>query len=289
MTSLDRTQAKDHLRWRDAHGHFGLLFKSLFLLVLVAITLSPFVIMLSVSFGKNIRFITFPLRLIPSPATLDNYLLLFGSTMVPRWLLNSLFITTVGTVSATITSSLAGYAFARGEFVGKTLLFILFLGILMVPMTIRIVPLYIVLSRLRMLNTYAALIGPWAGSAFGTFLLRQQYQTIPTDYDDAARIDGASDFQICYRVLLPQLKPALATLAALRFMDHWNDFLYPMVVTSRAHMRTLTVGLGTVFKMGGDVGLDMAGAVIGFVPTLIIYLSCQRYVTRGATLSGLKM
>jgi len=233
-------------------------------------------------------FISFPIRLIPNPITLDNFLLLFRKTMVLRWLFNSVYTTTMGVLFTLITSSLAGYAFARGDFIGKNLLFTLFLGMLMVPMTARIVPMFIVLAKLNIVNTYWALIGPWLASAFGTFMLRQSYLGIPRDYDDAAKIDGANEFHIYYKVLLPQITPSLATLATIRFMVQWNDFLYPMVVTSRAHLRTLTVGLGTVVRQGGDAGLDMAGAVMGFLPTFIVFLIGQRYIVRGVPLSGLK-
>jgi multiple sugar transport system permease protein len=208
--------------------------------------------------------------------------------MAFRWLFNSFFVAIVSTVGGVITSTMAGYAFARGNFLGKNIIFILFLGILMMPDTAVIVPQFIVLSRLNLVNTYTALIGPWFASIFGTFLMRQQFLSIPRDYDDAATIDGANLWQIYWRVLLPQVKPAMATLAVLRFMGNWNSFLYPMVVTSRAEMRTLTVGLGTVARAGGDAGLDMAGAVVGFLPTFIIFILLQKYIIQGISLSGIK-
>ena len=251
-------------------------------------TVGPFVIMLSVSLTKDIRFITFPMPLLPNPFTLENFDLLFSKTMAGRWLFNSFYTATVATLGGVITSAAAGYAFARGEFWGRDFLFMLFLGILMMPATALIVPLFIVLARLGLINTYTALIGPWFASIFGTFMLRQQYLSIPRDYDDAATIDGASLFQIWWQVLLPQLKPAMATLAILRFMGHWNSFLYPMIVTSKAHLRTLTVGLGTVVRSGGDAGLDMAGAVLGFMPTFLIFMIGQKYIIQGVALSGIK-
>lgn len=258
------------------------------MLVVAITTVGPFIIMLSVSFTQNIRFITFPVQLIPDPITLENFQTLFSKTMAFRWLFNSFFVAIVSTVGGVITSTMAGYAFARGNFLGKNIIFILFLGILMMPDTAVIVPQFIVLSRLGLVNTYTALIGPWFASIFGTFLMRQQFLSIPRDYDDAATIDGANLWQIYWRVLLPQLKPAMATLAVLRFMGNWNSFLYPMVVTSKAEMRTLTVGLGTVARAGGDAGLDMAGAVIGFLPTFIIFILLQKYIIQGISLSGLK-
>jgi len=259
-----------------------------FMIMVAVSTVGPFVIMLSVSLTQNIRFITFPIDLIPSPITLENFQTLYSKTMALRWLGNSMYVATVSTLGGVITSTMAGYAFARGTFLGKTVLFTLFLGILMMPSTALIVPQFVVLSRLGLVNTYTALIGPWFASIFGTFLMRQQYLSIPRDYDDAATVDGAGLWQVYYKVLLPQLKPAMATLAVLRFMGNWNDFLYPLLVTSKADMRTLTVGLGTVARSGGDAGLDMAGAVTGFLPTFLIFVLGQKYIVQGITLTGLK-
>ncbi|MEZ4860756.1 MAG: carbohydrate ABC transporter permease [Caldilineaceae bacterium] len=259
------------------------------LMIVVAIsTVGPFLIMLAVSLTQNIRFIVFPIDLIPDPITVENFQTLFSKTMALRWLFNSVFVATVATAGGVITSTMAGYAFARGNFLGKNIIFTLFLGILMMPEAAAIVPQFIVLSRLGLVNTYTALIGPWFASIFGTFLMRQQFLSIPRDYDDAATIDGANLWQTWWSVLMPQVKPAMATLAVLRFMGNWNDFLYPMIVTSRAEMRTLTVGLGTVARSGGDAGLDMAGAVIGFLPTFLVFIFMQRYIIQGISLSGVK-
>ena len=251
-------------------------------------TVGPFVIMLSVSLSESVRFITFPIEFPPNPITLENFNTLFSRTLALRWLFNSVFVAVVSTLGGVITSTMAGYAFARGEFPGKRIIFTLFLGILMMPETALIVPQFIVLSSLGLVNTYTALIGPWFASIFGTFLMRQQYLSIPRDYDDAATMDGANLWQIYWVVLLPQLKPAMATLAVLRFMGNWNSFFYPMVVTSKATLLTLTVGLGTVARSGGDAGLDMAGAVIGFLPTFLIFIFMQRYIIQGISLSGVK-
>jgi multiple sugar transport system permease protein len=259
------------------------------LMIGVAITtVGPFLIMITVSLSENVRFITFPIEFPPNPITLENFDILFTRTLALRWLFNSVFVAVVSTLGGVITSTMAGYAFARGDFPGKRIIFTLFLGILMMPETALIVPQFVVLSSLGLVNTYTALIGPWFASIFGTFLMRQQYLSIPRDYDDAATMDGANIWQIYWLVLLPQLKPAMATLAVLRFMGNWNSFFYPMVVTSRATLLTLTVGLGTVARSGGDAGLDMAGAVIGFLPTFFIFIFMQRYIIQGISLSGVK-
>jgi multiple sugar transport system permease protein len=253
-------------------------------------TIMPFLVMIVYSITWNPKALTFPVKWIPDPMTLYNYGVLFARTQIVRWIINSFIICGVSTAGALITSSMAGYAFARGNFVGKNVLFTLFLGILMVPLEARIVPVFIVLAKLNLVNTYAALIGPSFASIFGTFMLRQFYLGIPRDYDDAAVIDGANRFQVYWKVLLPQLTPALATLAVLRFMGVWNEFLYPLVVTTSATMRTVTVGLATIITGAsiGGVGIDMAGAVVGFIPTLAFFLLGQRYLIEGISLSGVK-
>ena len=256
--------------------------------VVAVTTVGPFLIMLSVSLTAGLRFIVFPISLIPDPFTFDNFVTLFDRTMALRWLFNSVYVALISTIGGVITSAMAGYAFARGNFWGKNVIFMLFLGILIMPDTALIVPQFVVLSQLGLVNTYTALIGPWFASIFGPFLMRQQFLSIPRDYDDAATIDGANLWQIFWRVLLPQVGPAMATLAVLRFMGNWNSFLYPLVVTSKGTMLTLTVGLGTVARSGGDAGLDMAGAMLGFLPTFVVFIFMQRYIIQGISLSGVK-
>ena len=273
---------------RDATRITGIVLLYAAMLAVAFTTVGPFVLMLSASLTRELPFIIIPFDFLPNPISFYNFQFLFERTLVERWLLNSLYTASAATLGTIVTSSLAGYAFARGEFEFKNVLFVLFLVILMVPETAIIVPMFVVLSRFKWVNTYWALIGPWFASAFGTFFLRQQYLSIPRDYDDAARIDGASLFQIYYKVLLPQIAPGMATLAVLRFMGHWNAFLYPLLVTSRANMRTLPVGLGTVVIRGGGAGVTMAGAVMGFLPTFIIFLIGQKYIIQGIALSGIK-
>ena len=256
--------------------------------ILALSTIGPFLIMLSVSLTKDMRFLLFPIDLIPNPITLENFQVLFERTLALRWTYNSFYVAVISTLGGVFTSTLAGYAFARGNFIGRDIIFYMFVGILIMPDTALIIPQYILLSDLGLVNTYTALIGPWFASIFGTFLMRQQFLSIPRDYDDAAKIDGANILQIFLRVLMPQLGPAMVTLGILRFMGNWNSFLYPLIVTTKADMRTLPVGLGTVARSGGDAGLDMAGAVLGFLPTFIVFLLGQRYIIQGVSLSGLK-
>jgi len=258
------------------------------ILLICALTVGPFLIMISVSLRPNFSFMTFPISLIPPQPGLDNYIRLFHQTSIGRWILNSVFISTSVTFLQALTCSLAGFAFARGSFPGREVIFWAFMSTLMVPSTVTIVPIFLILSRLGWVDTYAALIIPAATSVFGTFLMRQYFVTIPRDYDDAALIDGANLWQTYYRVILPLGKPALATLATLTFLGHWNDFLYPLIVTTKSSMRPLTVGLATMVVQEGGAGVQMAGATITFLPTFLIFLFMQRYVVQGIALSGIK-
>jgi multiple sugar transport system permease protein len=259
------------------------------LLLLIAVaTVGPFLVMISASLRPNFSYMTFPISLIPPDPGIDNYIRLFGQTAIGRWLFNSFFVATSVTLLQLITCSLAGYAFARGDFPGRDTIFWVFMGTLMVPSTVTIVPLFLILSRLGWVDTYYALIIPASTSIFGTFLLRQFFLGIPRDYDQAALMDGASLFQIYRMVILPLAKPALATLATLTFLGEWNAFLFPLIVTTKSTMRILTVGLATMVVQEGGAGVTMAGATLTFTPTFLIFLVMQRYVVQGITLSGVK-
>jgi ABC-type glycerol-3-phosphate transport system permease component len=259
-----------------------------FLLVFAITMVGPFLLMVSASLQPNLIYLTFPMPLIGPDMGFGNYVSLFSRSLIGRWILNSAAITVSVTLLQIITCSMSGYAFARGKFFGRDFIFWIFMGTLMIPSTVTIIPLYIVVSALGWGNTFPGLIIPQATSIFGTFLMRQNFKSIPTEYDDAARIDGANRWQFFLQVLLPLTKPALATLGTLTFLDSWNDFLYPLIVTSSDQMYPLTVGLATMVKRGGNAGFSLAGATVSFLPTFIFFLFMQRYVVRGITLSGLK-
>jgi multiple sugar transport system permease protein len=259
------------------------------LLVLIAVvTIGPFWMMVSASLRPHLIYLAFPMPLIPPDVDLSNYARLFDQSSIARWILNSAFITVSVTALNLATCSMAGFAFARGRFPGRDAIFWLFMATLMIPSTVTIIPLFVVVAKLGWANTYAGLIVPNATSIFGTFLIRQFFKTIPLEYDDAAHIDGANRWQIFYWIDLPLVKPALATLATLTFLGAWNDFLYPLIITSSDEMRPLTVGLATLVTRTGDAGFTMAGATVSFVPTFIFFLTMQRYIVRGIALSGIK-
>jgi multiple sugar transport system permease protein len=244
--------------------------------------------MVSASLRPNLIYLTFPMPLIPTEPSLANYAALFDQSSIGRWIWNSALITISVTALQMLTCSMAGFAFARGRFPGRDAIFWVFMTTLMIPSSVTVVPLFLVVAKLGWANTYAGLIIPHATSIFGTFLMRQFFKTIPGDYDDAALIDGANRWQTYLWIALPLAKPALATLGTLTFLGMWNDFLYPLVVTSSDDMRPLTVGLATLVSKTGDAGFSMASATISFIPTFLFFLAMQRYVVQGFALSGLK-
>lgn len=260
----------------------------LLLILLAAATIGPFWMMVSASLRPHLIYLIFPMPLIPPVMDLSNYAHVFDQSSIARWILNSVFITVSVTAFNLVTCSMAGFAFARGQFPGRDAIFWVFMGTLMIPSTVTIIPLFVVVAQLGWANTYAGLIVPNATSIFGTFLIRQFFKTIPGDYDAAAVMDGANRWQIYSRIDLPLVKPALATLATLTFLGAWNDFLYPLIITSTDDMRPLTVGLATLVTKTGDAGFTMAGATISFLPTFLFFLVMQRYIVRGISLSGIK-
>lgn len=268
-----------------------LVYAALSYLVLTVIALAmvmPFIAMLSVSFQKGFQAALFPISWIPANPTLDNFRMIFEHSDIGRWFFNSLFVATIGTSLTLFTATTAGYAFARMEFPLRSVLFWSFLAMLMIPNEITLIPEYLLLSKLGWLNTYQALILPGITSAFGIFLIRQYLQSVPRDFEEAARIDGASELQIYAQVVLPMITPAIATLGTLQFLNYWNSFLYPLVVTSRSDMRTLPVGLATLQTPTGGLPELLAGTTIAIVPTIVVFLFFQRYFVRGVVMSGLK-
>jgi multiple sugar transport system permease protein len=203
--------------------------------------------------------------------------------------LNSLLVSICVTLGTVLTSSLAAFAFARMRFPGRDQVFVGYLATLMVPSIVIMLPVYALLAQLRMTNTYAALIVPAMFSAYGTFLLRQFFLTIPQELEDAAVIDGASPFAIYRHIVLPLSKPALATLTTFVFLHSWNDFLWPLMVVDRLGLKTLPIGLAHFQdSYTTEYHLLMAASVIVMVPVLVVFVLGQRYFVRGIALSGIK-
>lgn len=260
-----------------------------FVIALALFVIFPFVWMVLTSFKTEKDIFALPAQLWPAHWSFDAYSKIWAELPFARLFLNSVIFAGGVTVISVFLDSLAAYALARLSFPGKNLAFLLVIATLMVPYQITLIPLFQLVFDLHWLNSYQGLIVPRATSAFGIFLLRQFFVSVPRDLDSAARLDGAGEFRIYWQIMLPLAKPAIATLAAFQFMNNWNDFLWPLVITNSDEMRTIPAGL-TLF--GGQYVVDyavlMAGAAISLVPLALAFFLAQRYFVQGIATTGLK-
>ncbi|NUR90338.1 MAG: carbohydrate ABC transporter permease [Nonomuraea sp.] len=265
------------------------LFRRVFVGIGLVFALVPFVWMLSTSFRTERDLFTHPASLVPTEWTLHGYQGIWEQLPFLLLVFNTVVFAGVTTVLTLLFDSMCAFALARIDFRGRTLAFWLVLITLMVPFQVTLIPVFVELFHLEWLNTYQGLIIPRATSAFGIFLFRQFFISIPRELDEAARIDGAGRFRIYWQVILPLAKPAIATVAVLNFTALWNDLLWPLVVTSDPEMRTLPAGLAL---FGGqhvtDHAVLMAGAVISLLPIAIAFFLAQRYFVAGVATTGLK-
>jgi multiple sugar transport system permease protein len=254
-----------------------------------ALILLPFAWMLGTSFKPESDVFGYPLRLQPTHPTFSNYVAIWHELPFARLVFNSVIFAGGVTVLSVFFDSLAAYALARLRFPGRTIAFYLVLATLMVPFQVTLVPLFQFVFRLHWLNTYQGLIVPRATSAFGIFLLRQFFVSVPRELDEAARVDGASEWHIYRRIMLPLAKPALATLAVFYFMNNWNDFLWPLVIATGTSHENLPAGL-TLFSGQYVIqhGVLMAGAAISLLPLAVAFMLAQRYFVRGIATTGIK-
>ncbi len=226
----------------------------------------------------------------PGTVTLDNFRELFSRLDFPLYFFNSALVATLVTAGNLLFCSLVGYALAKLRFPGKRALLLAVLGMLMVPGMVTFVPQFVLISNLGLADTYAGLVLPFLVGPFGVFLMRQFLQSIPDDLIEAARVDGAGEFRIFWRVVLPLCRPALATLGILTFLASWNNFLWPLVVATTEDRYTLPVALAlySVGQNKTDFGLLLAGAVVVVLPVLVVFLLLQRHFLRGIATTGLK-
>ena len=274
---------------RKALSISGTVALHLLLYAMAFMTVAPFLWMLLASFKDLGEILQYPPTWIPQRIILDNFVNAFQAAPFGRFYFNSLFVASAVTLGQLFTCSLAAYAFARLHFPGRDVLFYIFLGTMMVPGQVTMIPGFMVLHWLGWIDTYAALIVPGLASAFGTFLLRQFFLTIPRDLEDAAAIDGCSRFGVLWRIILPLSRPALATLAIFTFMGVFNDFLWALIVVSSEDLKTVQLGLA-IFRdrYQTDWGQLMAASVTATMPILLVFFFAQKYFIRGITLSGLK-
>ena len=259
-------------------------------LPLAVVIFIPVIYIISMAFTQEANQLHFPIEWIPKPITIGNFIHIFTDVTLPivKWFTNSLIISTVGTLIVVFLSSLSGYAFARLEFPGKRQLFSLLLFSLMIPGAITLIPAFLLLRDLKLLNTYHAIWWPTAASVVGIFLMRQHFYAIPRDLEDAARVDGASPFRIYWQICLPLVRGAMVALAIFTFLGMWNDLFWPLIVLSDRETFTLPVGL-VIIQQGSYIqrGLAFAAAFIASAPVLVFYSIFQRKIIAGITTTGM--
>jgi multiple sugar transport system permease protein len=260
--------------------------------ILGLITAMPFVWMAVSSLKEPGTLLIYPPEWIPNPVRWQNYVELVQEMPFARYFANSTKIAVLTTVGSLWACSLAAYAFARFEFPGKNLVFALTLSCLMVPSQVVLIPQFVLYNKLGLMDQHIVLWGPaWTGGAFGIFLLRQFFMSLPSELEDAAVIDGATRFGIYWRIFIPLSKPALTTLAIFTFMGSWNDLLGPVLYLSTRSKMTLTIGLAMLSHAFGATPwhLIMAGAVVSVLPILLVYIVGQKYFVQGIVMTGLKL
>lgn len=267
----------------------GVVLFHILMLAIAVVTILPFLWMLGASLMQTGEAAVFPPKFLPDKATLAQYQFLFERMNLGRFFLNSLVLAVAVTVVSLIVNSMAGFAFAKFSFRGKRSLFAVLLSSMIIPAQVTMLPVFFLLNKLGLLNTYFGIILPGMASIFGIFLIRQYLSSIPDSLIEAARMDGASDFLIYWSIILPLAKPILVTLALFTFMGTWNDFLWPLIVMTDETMYTLPVALANLSKeYVQDPELMMAGAVVTILPVVVVFLALQKYYLQGIMLSGVK-
>ncbi|PYE50420.1 carbohydrate ABC transporter permease [Deinococcus yavapaiensis] len=277
----------DERRRRPLRERVTTLSAYLVLFVGAIVTLFPFAWMLLTSLKPFAELFT--LAFLPSEPTLENYRTVLGQTAFVRWFVNSLLVAGVTTLSVLFFDSLVGYTLAKFDFPGKTLIFVAILSTLMIPTEMLVIPWFVGVVDLKLTNTYFSILFPGLMSAFGIFLMRQFFETVPSDLIEAARIDGMNEFGIFWKVALPLVRPALASLAIFTFLGNWNAFLWPLVVIQSPALRTLPVGVALFSgEAGTQWGLIMAASSLAVIPVLLVFAFFQRQIIEGIVMTGMK-
>ncbi len=269
----------------------GKVVRYLLLSAIAALMVGPFLWMVSTSMMDRQDIFRIPPLWLPEQIDLRNYRAIMEVLPLGRLVLNSFTIAICATIGQLCSCTLAAYAFARMKFRGKAVLYFVLLATMMIPAQVTMIPVFLIMKSLGWIDTLYALIVPaFFGGAFGTFLLRQFFSTIPVDLEDAARMDGCGRFRILWSIVLPLSRPALATLALFTFMTYWNDLLGPVIYLSSVEKATLTIGLANLQSgvMTARYDLLMAGSVLSVLPILILLIIGQRWFVQGIAMTGLK-
>jgi len=258
-------------------------------ILITIIMLLPFAWMLSASLKLSSEVFVFPIEWIPSNPQWQNYVDIWTKIPLALFIYNTSKLTIIVTLMQLFTSSFAAYAFAKLDFPYKNALFLGYIATIAMPWQVYMVPQFLLMREFGLNNTHLALICLQAFTAFGVFLMRQFYMSIPTERCEAARIDGMNEYQIWAKIMLPLSKPALSTLTIFTFVTTWNDFLGPMIYLTKTELKTIQIGLRMfISQYSAEYGLIMAASVVALIPVLIVFLSLQRFFVEGVASSGLK-
>ena len=275
-------------QYKEINNFFNFkIFQTIFLLLMCFLVFMPLVVMLSSSFKTDSEIYDFPMSVIPKTPTMEN----FGQLMnrFPLYIWNSIKLTTIIVLVQLITSTTGAYAFSKLHWKGRDFIFMLYVVSIMIPMQSIIIPQFLIIRNLGLYNTHMALILTGAFTAFGTFLIKQYFMTIPDSYIEAAHIDGANDFVIFLRIIIPLAKPVFATQIIFAFRFFWNDFFAPLIYITSPHLKTLPLGMSDfasefyVYR-----GPQMAASLISIIPVMIIFLAAQKYFVEGVAATGIK-
>ncbi len=289
-TSPQRTRSTGPGRPRSVAPRprrIGRLTLPVILLLVAFATVLPFLLMLVVALTPP-GTVGLPEDLLPNRFGLDNFGELLANGMILRWTINSLIYAGVSTAVTLLLATMAGYAFAKKRFPGRELIFWAFLAMLMVPFEVNLIPFFVLVSELGGVDTYWGLIVPTLANAQACFLMRQYIRQLPDELIQAATVDGASEWQVFTRIIVPLARPAMAAIGVFLFLWHWNDFLWPLMVGQNEQMRTLTVGLATLQTESVPIGQQMAAAALAALPCLVIFMLLQRYLVDSIAMTGLK-
>ncbi|MFR3289532.1 MAG: carbohydrate ABC transporter permease [Lachnospiraceae bacterium] len=258
-------------------------------ILLAVLALIPFLWMISTSLKSRGALMSIPIEWIPAEPSLDAYTEVFSRFPFLRTIGNSLFISVAFTLITLVSASMAAFAFAKLRFRGSGVILSIYIATMMIPTQVTMIPLFVVMNRLGLIDSYASVILPSMFKPFAVFLLVQQMKTIPNDYLDAARIDGAGLFHIYFRVALPLCIPTLATLAVTTFMESWNDYLWPLLMLTDRNKMTLPIALSTLNgQYNTEYNVLMAGSLISMIPIIIIYIAAQKQFKAGLMAGGVK-
>lgn len=259
------------------------------MLVAAIVWLIPMIWMVSLALTDNAALTTDTTNLIPKEFTLDNILGVFSVGLTSRWFLNSAIVSIVTTIITVLLCAMAGYAFARIDFPGRTFVYATVLAGLMIPKEAMFIPLFTMIADVQMHNTYASLILPRIAAPLGVFLMTQFFQKVPLDVEEAARIDGAGPWRTFFQVMLPLARPSMVALGIFTFVQTWNDYLWPLVSATKSEMFTITTGLASLqgnFAQATELGSLMARGLVGSLPLLILFVLFQRQLIRGIAMTS---